>query len=34
LRFVRRHTRANVFRYQQIEVGTNLTIEVYVHAAR
>jgi hypothetical protein len=28
---VRRHARANVFRDQQFEVGTNLLVEVCVH---
>jgi hypothetical protein len=34
LRFVRRHARANVFRYQQLEVGMNLLVEVYLHTPR
>jgi hypothetical protein len=32
LRFVRRHARANVFRYQHFEVGMNLLVKVYLHA--
>jgi hypothetical protein len=34
LRFVRRHARANVFRYQHFEVGANLLVQVYLHTSR
>lgn len=34
LRFPRRHSRANVFRYQQFEVGVNLVVQVCLHAPR
>jgi hypothetical protein len=34
LRFLRRHTRTNVFLYQHFEVGTNLLVEVNLHATR
>jgi hypothetical protein len=33
-RFVRRHTRANVFVNQHGEVGLNFLVEVYIHTSR
>ena len=29
--FLRRHTRANVFRYQKFEVGMNLLVKVHLN---
>jgi hypothetical protein len=34
LRFVQRHARANIFRYQHFQVGTNLLVQVYLHTSR